>query len=71
MNSPTVREKVAAFWADESGQDIVEYALLTALVGVASIVTWKALANSVGTVYLQVDSGTQSLTAPPNPIPPS
>ncbi len=62
---------VTAFLTDESGQDVVEYALLGALVGVASIATWKALATTVGGVYLQVDSGTQSLTAPPNPIPPS
>ena len=66
-----IHQAVARLLEDESGQDIVEYALLAALIGVASIVTWKALATTVGTVYLQVDSGTQSITVPPDPIPPS
>jgi Flp pilus assembly pilin Flp len=49
------------FWTDESGQDIVEYALLTALIGVASILTWKVLADKVGVAYLQADSDVQAL----------
>jgi Flp pilus assembly pilin Flp len=52
---------LSTFWADESGQDIVEYALLTALIGVASILTWKALADKVGVAYLQADSDVQAL----------
>ena len=36
---------------DESGQDIVEYSLLGAVVGIAAIVIWQQLATTVGEVY--------------------
>jgi Flp pilus assembly pilin Flp len=38
---------------DDSGQDIVEYALLGALVGIAAILIWQQLAVTVGDVYGQ------------------
>jgi Flp pilus assembly pilin Flp len=51
------------FWSDESGQDIVEYALLAALVGIASIVTWQGVAASVNTLYTSANTGVQGLSA--------
>jgi Flp pilus assembly pilin Flp len=49
--------------ADESGQDIVEYALLTAIIGIAGIAIWNALAIRVGIVYTAADAGVQNLSA--------
>jgi Flp pilus assembly pilin Flp len=62
-----------AIWArirsDESGQDIVEYALLGALIGIASILTWQLLVVTVGNVYTAADTGVQATSAcTPNPI---
>jgi Flp pilus assembly pilin Flp len=55
--------------SDESGQDVVEYALLGALIGIASILTWKLLVTTVGTVYGAADSGVQTTSGcTPNPI---
>jgi pilus assembly protein Flp/PilA len=51
------------FIAEESGQDIVEYALLAALVGIASILTWQGVAGSVGTLYTSANTGVQNLSA--------
>jgi len=51
------------FWCDESGQDIVEYALLAALVGIFSIVTWQGVAGSVGVLYNSANTGVQGLSA--------
>ena len=45
------RKLLAGLIDDESGQDIVEYALLGALVGIAAIVVWQQLAVTVGDVY--------------------
>ena len=45
------RELLADLLDDESGQDIVEYALLGAVVGIAAIVIWQQLATTVGEVY--------------------
>jgi Flp pilus assembly pilin Flp len=66
-------ENAIAMWArlrsDESGQDIVEYALLGALIGIASILTWQLLAVTVGNVYSAADTGVQATSAcTPDPI---
>ena len=45
------RALLAGLRDDESGQDIVEYALLGAVVGIAAIVIWQQLATTVGEVY--------------------
>ena len=39
------------FVSEDSGQDIVEYALLAALVGITAIATWQLVEDGVGTVY--------------------
>ena len=51
------------FVGDESGQDIVEYALLGALIGIAAILTWQQLATTVGVTYGATDAGVQGLSA--------
>ena len=57
------------FIADESGADIVEYALLAALVGIASILVWQQLVASVGTVYTSADTNVQiKSSCTPDPI---
>ena len=55
------------FWRDESGQDLVEYALLTALIGFAGIVVWSAIVNLLGARYTDYDTGTQGLWESPSP----
>jgi Flp pilus assembly pilin Flp len=51
------------FVRDESGQDIIEYALLTAIIGIAAIALWNALTVRVGQVYSAADAGVQNLSA--------
>jgi Flp pilus assembly pilin Flp len=51
----------------ERGQDIIEYALLTAGIGFAGLAAWPAIVNSLGVAYVQLDSQTQNLWEPPNP----
>jgi Flp pilus assembly pilin Flp len=43
---------------DDSGQDIVEYALLGALVGIAALLVWQQLAGLVGVTYDQTTGAT-------------
>lgn len=50
------------FVRDDSGQDIVEYALLGALIGIAAILTWQQLATTVGVAYGTTDAGVQGLS---------
>ena len=57
-----------ALLRDDSGQDIVEYALLGALIGVASILTWQLVVVRVGVAYGEADAAVQGLSdCTPNP----
>lgn len=60
----TIRAEFLRFVADDSGQDIIEYALLTALIGVSSIAAWQVLTNNVGLAYRAADTDIQALAPP-------
>jgi pilus assembly protein Flp/PilA len=56
-NTPSLRH----LWHDESAQDLIEYALVAALVGLGSVVAMKALSNSIGNTFNKI--GTSLTTA--------
>jgi pilus assembly protein Flp/PilA len=56
-----------AFSSDESGQGLVEYALIIALVAVGLIAILLVLRNSIGNVFN--NAATQLNNAPANPYP--
>jgi len=41
----------AAFVKDESGQDLIEYALVAGLIGLGAIVAMTGLATKIGTAF--------------------
>lgn len=55
------------FMRDERGHDLVEYALLSAGIGLAGIATWPLLAVEIGTRYEILDTNTQGLWEVPDP----
>jgi hypothetical protein len=57
-------------WTRDEGQDVVEYALLGAFIGIAGWLTLTNLDDTVGDIYtswLNPDSGVPSLWVPPEP----
>lgn len=52
---------------EEHGQDIVEYALLTASIGLMGIATWPLIAAGIGGAYQRFDAGTQDIWETPDP----
>jgi Flp pilus assembly pilin Flp len=52
---------------DDEGQDIVEYALLTASIGVMGVATWPLIAIGIGNAYGAFDTQTQDLWIVPDP----
>lgn len=58
---------VTALWLDDRGQDLVEYALLTAAVGFTGGATWPLIASAIADAYAALDAGTQNLWEPPPP----
>jgi len=45
-----------ALWADESGQDLVEYALLVALIAIVVIAAIRILGPIIATVFNNISS---------------
>jgi Flp pilus assembly pilin Flp len=50
-----------ALWRDESGQDLVEYALIVAAVGLALITTVNQLTQAVVSLYQSMTQGLGSI----------
>ena len=42
---------ITRLWKDESGQDLVEYAILIALIALAAVATLGTLANTIKNVF--------------------
>jgi Flp pilus assembly pilin Flp len=58
---------LTVFLVDETGQDLVEYALLTSAIGFAGAVAFSLLASSINTVYSGWDGGVNGLWEVPTP----
>jgi pilus assembly protein Flp/PilA len=46
-----MKNLVMKLWKDESGQDLVEYALLLVLIALAAVATMKTLATAIEGVF--------------------
>jgi len=63
----SIRHFVARFVADETGQDLVEYALLAMFVALVTMAGLKAIENAIGAEYVDWDTDEQNLWIPPDP----
>ena len=52
---------------EDDGQDVIEYALLTAGIGVCSIATWPLIETGIFNVYKALNTDTQDIWEVPNP----
>ena len=48
---------------EDCGQDLIEYALLAALIGTVGILIWQNIGVGIGNAYLGWDSGVQDLSS--------
>jgi Flp pilus assembly pilin Flp len=53
--------------SEDDGQDVVEYALLTAGIGVVSIATWPLIETGIKNAYSGFDANTQQKWEVPDP----
>jgi len=58
-----MRNLTDAFIEDQSGQDLVEYALVVALIALAATVSMKALATTIGTAFTAVGTKLTTYTS--------
>ena len=47
----------------EDGQDLIEYALLSALIGVVGILAWTTISAAIGAAYGSWDTGVQNISS--------
>jgi Flp pilus assembly pilin Flp len=52
---------------DDGGQDVIEYALLCAGIGLAGVAVWPAITAAVSAAYQGFDTNTQNIWIAPNP----
>ena len=58
-----MRNLTDAFIEDQSGQDLVEYALVLALIALAATVSMKTLATNIGTAFTSVGTKLTTYTS--------
>jgi len=51
-----------SFLQDESGQDLIEYALVAGLIGLAAVVAMSSLGTKISTAFSSVGSSLASAT---------
>lgn len=61
--SVLMKQLLQRIWRDESGQDLVEYALIVAAVGLALITTVNTLSQAVVSLYQSITDGLASIGA--------
>ena len=59
LNTPSLRH----LWHDDSGQDLIEYALVAALVGLGALAAMKGLKNSIDNTFNGVGNSLTNATA--------
>lgn len=51
-----LKQIVLTFTKDESGQDLIEYALVAALIGLGAVTSMKSFATTIGSAFTTVGS---------------
>ena len=59
----------AQFISDDSGQDLIEYALLTAIIGISGVLILSTLSTTMGTAYSGWNTAGQNAWEPCPPQP--
>ena len=59
----------ARFRADDSGQDLIEYGLLTAIIGIAGLLALSTISTKMGTAYTGWNTAAQIAWQPCPPQP--
>ena len=67
MTNKDMTSLLARLIADDEGQDLIEYVLLTATVAVAAVLGIAALGGAINSVYRAWDTRTQDLWEPQAP----
>jgi len=62
-NTMNIKQIFTALVSDESGQDLVEYALVVALIALGSVATMKALGTTINSLFTAVNTNLSTAVA--------
>jgi Flp pilus assembly pilin Flp len=62
-----IRDCLRRFLSEDESQDLVEYAMLAAYVGLAGAVAWLAVQAAIANGYIEFDTQEQLKWEPPDP----
>ena len=62
-----MNELLGRLLKDETGQDLIEYALLTTFIGLAGAIGLSLIRTAINTTYVSWNGGMNNLWQPPNP----
>jgi Flp pilus assembly pilin Flp len=63
-----LKKTVARLLAEDEGQDLIEYALLTGAVAVGAMLIFPVIRTRMAAAYLAWNAGVQAIWEPPPPI---
>ena len=63
-----MRNRLRNWLADEGGQDLIEYMLLTSFIAIVGWLGIQVLGNAMNTTYRSWDSTTQEVWEVPDPV---
>lgn len=64
----SIHHLIVRFVSEQTGQDVIEYGLLSAGIAVVGIVLWNNVGVGIAAAYGSWDSGIQDLWVPDDPI---
>jgi Flp pilus assembly pilin Flp len=62
-----LRDEIARLLADDDGQDLIEYALLTGLIAIAGVLVFPTIRTKMAAAYAGWNTGAQAIAEPPPP----
>ena len=63
-----MKELLVRMVLNDEGQDLIEYAVLTAFIGIAGMAAFNLIATTMNTTYGSWDTGINSLWEPADPL---
>jgi hypothetical protein len=61
------KRRVVGLLADDTGQDLIEYALLTGIIAVAGALLFGPIRTRMGAAYVEWNADAQEIWVPPPP----
>jgi len=71
IGEPMIIHAAVRLAVDDAGQDLVEYALLSGIIGVAGVLLFPLIADGMRTAYLSWTGGASNVWVPCDPAPAS